>query len=615
MLKHSADGWIVKIVDFGLSNTHEGGKLLSTACGSPCYAAPEMIAGKQYVGPVADIWSMGVILFALVCGFLPFEDANTSNLYRKIMAGEYKPAKWISSDVKDLIRRILETDPRRRYSVSDIRRHPWYQLAPDSSIPRDVVDSEKTKAETMQSMTDAGMDVQAVLDGIQSHACNSITAMYYLLAQKSRGAFRGKVALDKDKMQNLIKSTAAPPAVAAGPQAAPLPVLLQPSPQPYSAPSPFASAGPVSNSAPEVLPTANPAGDSSQQQQQQQQQPQQQQQQQQQPQLQPQQPESNRRSRTPTPTRAQGKGGGELGMDAVGGGAGYMQGRAGGIPVRTAAPPPAAGVNTARGGAALVGGSTYQQGGSSVLQKLQQQHQQRMNNTAMPSLDVYMGASGSGNDPARVGKMPSHVPPVVPKLNFRSPALGADKVPLVSKTARPQSKGATPQQSKQQQQQQPKQLQQQSYSARAPLPSDTPHSFDMAGLSTELAAVPMPADLLGPGPDADIERPSTRRSRLRSRGGDYAPEGDARPQSAAGGLDVPNDAITNAAPVVMHNADGTDATSTLRVVHATQPDAGLRSSAPSGGRKGKNIKGPSSSSAEEAADPFPLPAEAAGLVA
>lgn len=83
LLKSSADGWLVKIVDFGLSNTHEGGKLLSTACGSPCYAAPEMIAGKKYIGPMADIWSIGVILFALVCGYLPFEDQNTAVLYKK----------------------------------------------------------------------------------------------------------------------------------------------------------------------------------------------------------------------------------------------------------------------------------------------------------------------------------------------------------------------------------------------------------------------------------------------------------------------------------------------------------------------------------------------------
>ncbi|CAM9583203.1 unnamed protein product, partial [Sphacelaria rigidula] len=61
LLQSSVDGWRLKIIDFGLSNTHEGGKLLRTACGSPCYAAPEMIAGKSYQGPVADVWSCGVV--------------------------------------------------------------------------------------------------------------------------------------------------------------------------------------------------------------------------------------------------------------------------------------------------------------------------------------------------------------------------------------------------------------------------------------------------------------------------------------------------------------------------------------------------------------------------
>ena len=64
----------IKIVDFGLSNTYKPGDLLKTACGSPCYAAPEMIAGKKYNGLNVDIWSMGVIMFALICGYLPFED-------------------------------------------------------------------------------------------------------------------------------------------------------------------------------------------------------------------------------------------------------------------------------------------------------------------------------------------------------------------------------------------------------------------------------------------------------------------------------------------------------------------------------------------------------------
>jgi 5'-AMP-activated protein kinase catalytic alpha subunit len=75
----------IKIVDFGLSNTFKAGELLKTACGSPCYAAPEMIAGKKYEGLKADLWSGGVILFAMVCGYLPFEDSNTNTLYKKML--------------------------------------------------------------------------------------------------------------------------------------------------------------------------------------------------------------------------------------------------------------------------------------------------------------------------------------------------------------------------------------------------------------------------------------------------------------------------------------------------------------------------------------------------
>ena len=79
----------IKIVDFDLSNTYKHGETLKTACGSPCYAAPEMIAGKRYHGLMADIWSCGVILFAMVCGFLPFEDPNTNLLYKKILNADY----------------------------------------------------------------------------------------------------------------------------------------------------------------------------------------------------------------------------------------------------------------------------------------------------------------------------------------------------------------------------------------------------------------------------------------------------------------------------------------------------------------------------------------------
>ncbi len=161
---------------------------MTTACGSPCYAAPEMIAGHSYFGPIADMWSIGVILFALVCGYLPFEDPNTAQLYKKILSGEYKTARWISHDVKDLISKILEVDPKKRYTASQIRTHPWYQMVDDSAIPKDKVlessSSETFKSETFAAVDKAGFDVQAVSDAVSSNACNSLSALYYLFEQK-----------------------------------------------------------------------------------------------------------------------------------------------------------------------------------------------------------------------------------------------------------------------------------------------------------------------------------------------------------------------------------------------------------------------------------------------
>ena len=106
----------IKIVDFGLSNTYTENKLLETACGSPCYAAPEMIAGKKYDGIKIDAWSSGIILFALICGFLPFEDPDTSILYKKIRKGDFEIPNFVSLEASDLIRKCLVKNPEDRYS-------------------------------------------------------------------------------------------------------------------------------------------------------------------------------------------------------------------------------------------------------------------------------------------------------------------------------------------------------------------------------------------------------------------------------------------------------------------------------------------------------------------
>lgn len=116
----------VKLVDFGLSNLYKEGEKLKTACGSPCYAAPEMIRGERYHGLGADIWSSGVILYAMVCGYLPFEDQNTKKLYQKIIKAEYQMPDFLSPDCQDLISQILNPDPTKRFSITDITQHAWY---------------------------------------------------------------------------------------------------------------------------------------------------------------------------------------------------------------------------------------------------------------------------------------------------------------------------------------------------------------------------------------------------------------------------------------------------------------------------------------------------------
>ena len=118
----------IKIVDFGLSNIYPNNELLKTACGSPCYAAPEMINGEPYMGLRVDIWSSGIVLFAMLCGFLPFEDADNEKLYKKITEGKFKTPKYLSECCKDFLHRILNVNPEKRYTIDQIKNHPWFNI-------------------------------------------------------------------------------------------------------------------------------------------------------------------------------------------------------------------------------------------------------------------------------------------------------------------------------------------------------------------------------------------------------------------------------------------------------------------------------------------------------
>ncbi|CAK0790561.1 unnamed protein product [Prorocentrum cordatum] len=191
LLDHRKD---VKIVDFGLSNTFKDGQLLQTACGSPCYAAPEMIAGNKYPWwgladhpPPVDVWSCGVTLFALVCGYLPFEapgDQNHAELYRKILNAEYEKPSFLSPGVSDLITGIshLATDPEKRLTIADIRQHPWYKEIPEASL----VDREDgmLDEDVLQLLDNYGFSRDSTVKGLSTNKHNHMTTTYRLIKER-----------------------------------------------------------------------------------------------------------------------------------------------------------------------------------------------------------------------------------------------------------------------------------------------------------------------------------------------------------------------------------------------------------------------------------------------
>ncbi|PWN39346.1 Pkinase-domain-containing protein [Ceraceosorus guamensis] len=117
----------VKIGDFGLSNIMTDGDFLKTSCGSPNYAAPEVISGKLYAGPEIDIWSCGVILYVMLCGRLPFDDEYIPTLFKKINGGIYSLPSYLSSEAKHLLSSMLVVDPVKRITINEIRQLPWFQ--------------------------------------------------------------------------------------------------------------------------------------------------------------------------------------------------------------------------------------------------------------------------------------------------------------------------------------------------------------------------------------------------------------------------------------------------------------------------------------------------------
>ncbi|KAL0948265.1 hypothetical protein HGRIS_010861 [Hohenbuehelia grisea] len=128
----------IKIIDFGLSNLFDPLSHLSTFCGSLYFAAPELLNARVYTGPEVDVWSFGVVLYVLVCGKVPFDDQSMPALHAKIKRGLVEYPVWLSPECKQLLSRMLVTNPQARASLQEVLSHPWmtrgYGSAPDAHL-------------------------------------------------------------------------------------------------------------------------------------------------------------------------------------------------------------------------------------------------------------------------------------------------------------------------------------------------------------------------------------------------------------------------------------------------------------------------------------------------
>lgn len=146
----------VKIADFGLSNWMHDGQFLLTSCGSPNYAAPEIVSGKYffhtslraYCGSEVDIWSLGIILFALLTGALPFDDNNLPCLFQKIRNSKFYIPLYLSSLARDLLTRMIEPNPLNRITIAEIKNHCWYKY----KLPFYLQIMDNTESELKQAV-------------------------------------------------------------------------------------------------------------------------------------------------------------------------------------------------------------------------------------------------------------------------------------------------------------------------------------------------------------------------------------------------------------------------------------------------------------------------------
>uniref|UniRef100_A0A8C7ZZ81 non-specific serine/threonine protein kinase n=1 Tax=Oryzias sinensis TaxID=183150 RepID=A0A8C7ZZ81_9TELE len=177
----------IKIADFGFSNEFTVGSKLDTFCGSPPYAAPELFQGKKYDGPEVDVWSLGVILYTLVSGSLPFDGQNLKELRERVLRGKYRIPFYMSTDCENLLKKLLVLNPVKRGSLEQIMKDHWMNVGHEDDELKPYVEPEAdfNDSSRIELMVTMGFPKDEVTESLQNQKYNEIMATYLLLGRKA----------------------------------------------------------------------------------------------------------------------------------------------------------------------------------------------------------------------------------------------------------------------------------------------------------------------------------------------------------------------------------------------------------------------------------------------
>uniref|UniRef100_A0A4W3IX66 non-specific serine/threonine protein kinase n=1 Tax=Callorhinchus milii TaxID=7868 RepID=A0A4W3IX66_CALMI len=177
----------IKIADFGFSNEFTIGNKLDTFCGSPPYAAPELFQGKKYDGPEVDVWSLGVILYTLVSGSLPFDGQNLKELRERVLRGKYRIPFYMSTDCENLLKRFLVLNPCKRGTLEQIMKDRWINAGHDEDELRPFLEPEMdiSDPKRIEIMVGMGYTHEEIQESLAKMKYDEITAAYLLLGRKS----------------------------------------------------------------------------------------------------------------------------------------------------------------------------------------------------------------------------------------------------------------------------------------------------------------------------------------------------------------------------------------------------------------------------------------------